>query len=175
MNLEYVITYRDYKEAHRVFMLRPKPYAAMCIFGVWVFPVIGTLIAILLTLNFFFHKISFHQSAVWILGIIAWVGIVFAVDLPFYLRRRYKRMLNGRKETDPVQFLIQDGQIISRIPGRSEGRFFPSAILDIVEGKSIVLVLAAKNLYFFIPRKELGEAGLQELRAWWQGGKSNPC
>jgi len=90
------------------------------------------------------------------------------------IRKCWKRLLpeSAKKSvrTDiSVALEMTPEQIISILPGRSEGRFFWSVIVDYAEDGRLALVYIKKKQFLFIPRRAMDEVGWAELRSHLAG------
>jgi hypothetical protein len=166
MNCTYTTNYDDFKDAQRLHMGATPRLNVLFWISLRILPVVG-LIALLLLVS---HALPMKNSLVLIVacglvGAGTW-GFIMAILRPFSFRRLYKQMKNGRPDDAELGLEIVDGQLISRIPGLSEGRFFPAAILRFVENDKVALLYVAKNRFLMIPKPAMNETEWSELRAW---------
>jgi YcxB-like protein len=171
MRYEYKLTYQNYKDSQRLYRRHRWQAALSYYFWIWLVPVLGSILALPLLANLLF---DFHPD--WLRSIVGFsgVGLWFAVFIPlmrFYtIRRCWKRLLpeNVRKSirTDiPVEIEWNNEQLISCLPGRSEGRFFWSAICDFAENEKLALIFVKKKQFIFVPKSALPESAWADLRS----------
>ena len=75
--------------------------------------------------------------------------------------------------SQPPEFELHDDDLISRIPGRSEGRFLRVAVHDVVRDERICLIYVRKKLFIFVPRQDMPEDLWSALAVW--SGKARTC
>ena len=166
MKQSYTTSYADFMDAQRLHLRRSPKIAILF----WLFFRIFPVIAIALSIWLWLDKPPLKNMVLGCLvfstiGVGLW-GLVMAAMRPFNMRRIYKRMKNGRSDSEPIELEITEGQLISRIPGRSEGRFLPSAILRFEEDERVALLYVTPRLFLSLPKRVLGDAQWLELRAW---------
>lgn len=168
MRHSYVLRYQDYKNAQVLYRRHRWTAALTYYLWVWVLPVVGFAVAIPLLLSPFGHSPEWTSTV----APFSAMGIWFAVFIPvmrFYsVRRCWKRLLpenlaKSTKSEISVKLEMTEEQLISILPGRSEGRFYWSAILDFAEDDRIALVFVKKKAFIFIPRSALPAEGWTEL------------
>jgi hypothetical protein len=166
MNCTYTTTYDDFKDAQRLHMsVTPRLKIVFWIF-LRILPVVGLIALLLLAGHFLPMTNSIVISvASGLVGVGAW-GFIMAILRPLSLRRLYKQMKNGRPDDAELGLEIADGQLISRVPGVSEGRFFPAAVIRFIENDRIALLYVAKKRFLMIPKHAMNETEWSELRAW---------
>ena len=160
----YVITTADYNDAQRLHR-RNRPRAAFTYyFWFWFLP--GISIAFL----------AFTLVVIAIHGLLAagrympaaGVALYLALLLPFCLWNARRKAMNNlqpkSRRGQPVTVQFDNDQIISAIPGISDGRFFWSAIEDYAEDERMALLYVRKKLFLFIPKRAMDEAEWQRLR-----------
>jgi hypothetical protein len=167
---EYGLKYQNYKDAQKLYIRHSKRAALYYYFFIWVLPILGCLLAI------FGLAALFEIGPVWVRyfrGLYV-VGLWFALFIPimriFTVRRCWKQLVppntpgKGMKAEIHVTLEFNAEQFISAIPGRSEGRFFWSAVQDFAEDVKIALIFIHKKRFIFIPKPALPEAAWSELR-----------
>lgn len=83
------------------------------------------------------------------------------------------QMKNGRGDNDPIEFEITDEELISRIPGTSEGRFRRNGIHKFVENEKVALLYVAKLRFLILPKRALNDEQWLSLRQWLAKGEPN--
>jgi hypothetical protein len=166
MNCTYTTNYGDFKNAQRLHMTATPKLKVLFWISLRILPVVGLIVLLLLV----GHALPMKNSLVVIVacglvGAGTW-GFIMAFLRPLLLRRLYKQMKNGRSDDAELGLEIADGQLISRIPGLSEGRFFPAAVLRFVENDKVALLYVAKKRFLIIPKSAMNETEWSELRAW---------
>ncbi len=71
------------------------------------------------------------------------------------------------------QLELRAGELISRIPGRSEGRFRPVAIQDMVRDERICLIYVGTKRFLLFRCESISDDLWAALAAW--SGKSRTC
>jgi hypothetical protein len=139
-----------------------------------VVPILGLLTGLAWVAN------SYSSPPEWVSNVAAFAGagLWLAFFIPamriYGIRKCWKRLLpeSAKKSvrTDiSVALEMTPEQIISILPGRSEGRFFWSVIVDYAEDGRLALVYIKKKQFLFIPRRAMDEVGWAELRSHLAG------
>jgi len=166
MNYRYRTNYSEFKEAQRLHMEANPKFAIIFWVFLRILPALGLIAFVLLQFHFLpttNGPIIAIASGTMAAG--AW-GLIMALIRPFSMRRLYKQMKNGRGDDAELELEIQDSQLISRIPGMSEGRFLPAAIQRFIENDKIALLYIAKKRFLLVPKKAMDEEGWSSLRSW---------
>ncbi len=155
---EYVLQKTDFLHAQKLYRRnRPKAAWSYWIY-VWVCPALGWL-AIALTLV---GLTTNNPNLVTLVAPFAVGGLVFVIFVPihrwFQLRRAWRSCVPTSLRGKPVTLQFDETQLISAIPGRSEGRFFWTAVLDFVEDKQLALIFVREKYFLFIPKSALAES-----------------
>jgi hypothetical protein len=169
MRYSYVLRYQDYKNAQALYRKHRLTASLTYYVWIWILPVVGLAVALPLLLGLFGYSPEWAST----LAPFSAMGIWFAVFIPvmrFYsVRKCWKRLLpenvpKSVKSEISVELEMTEEQIISILPGTSEGRFYWSSILDFAEDDRIALVFVKKKVFIFIPRSALPAQGWDELR-----------
>jgi hypothetical protein len=166
MNYRYRMSYSDFKEAQRLHMRATPRFAIPFWIFLRILPALG-LVAFLLLETKMIPSANAPLVAIasGIMAAGAW-GLIMALIRPFSLRRLYKQMKNGRGDDADLELALEDGQIISRVPGMSEGRFLPPAIQRFVENDRIALFYVSKKRFLVNPKRAADEEGWSSIRQW---------
>jgi hypothetical protein len=133
-------------------------------------PIVGFIVGLPLIASIFGYQPRWLEAP----SVFSGVGLWFAFCIPLFrlisVRKCWKRLLpeSGRRSTKsviPVELEMTADQIISTLPGRSEGRFFWAALPDFVEDEKLALVFVKKKQFLFIPRRAMDEVGWVQLRS----------
>ncbi len=163
---EYITTFADYKAAQTLFLKYRRDARTRYYF--WMF---GLPIATVLGLLSMWHESKLNDNASF--GLAAWltfcaaVGTVSIVILrPWNLRRCFKKLRNasGLTETTTSVFSFDESVVISAIKGRSEGRFYWTAIQGFAEDSAIALLFISKKRFLFIPKRAMTDQQWESLR-----------
>ena len=101
-------------------------------------------------------------------------GLFVPAIRPFLLRRGFQTVMESvSNEGELVELELREGELISRIPGRSEARFQPAAIRNLMRDDRVCLIYIRKNLFVFVPRKNMPERLWDDLVTW--AGQSGSC
>lgn len=172
MRYDYVLRFDDFQNSQRLY-LRHRRSAALVYYGyVWLLPIAG----ILAFAMFIATLLGFHPELRAAFAGFGAAGLWFAIFIPimqFFGRRRcWKRMLpvgiKGKttKAEIPVNLEFNNEQLISVLPGKSEGRFYWPAIVDFAEDERIALVFVNnKKKFLLIPKRALPAEAWDELRS----------
>ena len=166
MVYEYVTTYQTYMDAQRLY-LRHRPWAAARYYlFVWALPIGGLFATVPFLLGLLTHDRS--DSMATYAGIAA-AGAWFALFIPltrwFSVRRAWRSTVPKEREGNPVTIEFTADEVISTIPGQSQGRFFWPAILDFAQNDRITLLFIRKKLFLFIPTPAIPPEQWTEVRA----------
>lgn len=168
----YETNLADFKAAQRLHR-RCHPKARLgYVFWYMVFPAIGCLSGLLLVWDIVVRHFQLSPSIGGLLSGLTFGGLYCLFMRPYLIRRAYRQM-KEISEGRPVELELRDGELISRVPGRSEGRFQPKAVLEFVEDEQLALLYIRKKLFLIVPKRGLPESDLTELRAW--SGKAKQC
>lgn len=132
----------------------------------WGMPLLGVLLGLLfLTHPVWFRNVSGPVIAGIIGGLIGG-GLGAALTRPWNLQRTY-RSLNGdpAKELEIYLALEQD-ELISRVVGKSEGRFRRNAICKMQEDERMLLLFVAKTRFLYLPKDKIPAELIAEIRGW---------
>jgi hypothetical protein len=166
MPYPYSLTYRDFIHAQRLY-LRHRLWSRIGFhFWVHVVPVLALLMGAWCIYAAATHQVyllrSLLPAAAWLVFMSLWMPIMRIINL----RRRYKRMIPpGEKGDVPVSFDFNEEGVSSTIPGRSEGRFYWSVIVDYVEDQKMALLFVHKKLFLYVPKRAMDEQAWASLRA----------
>lgn len=174
MLCEYRLTLDDYKAALRLHIRCNHRVRLWFLFCCRLMPVVSIAALALLLWDASFRHFEFPAWFGGMLAGVAFVGLYVPAVRPFMIRRGYRRVMenNGNVER-AVQLELRAGELISRIPGRSEGRFQPVAVHDMVRDERICLIYVGKKTFLFIPRESMPDDLWGALATW--SGKSRSC
>ncbi len=167
MNYPYTLRYDDFKAAQRLH-LEVSPRARFW-FIVWqrVLPVVSLVCLALLLNDIFRHHFSYPP---WLGGSLAGISVAGLYSLalrPFVMRRAFRKLRpDVGADEHSVELELFEGKLISRIPGKSEGRFERNAIVNFAESDAIALFYLGEKKFLFVPKSALPSEGWTELREW---------
>ena len=161
---EYTIDYEDYKAAQRLYLRHRRWAMVVYLLFQWVLPAIAVGFV---GWTLFLWLSTDYRDLPFVGGITAgllWMSFIFLLNRKLTIRRGYRNLFP--KGVTPITRLTADeAQLISAIPGRSEGRFFWAAIEDYAEDDRMALLFIRRKLFLMVPRRALNEAQWGELRA----------
>jgi hypothetical protein len=168
MMYSYSTTFADFKAAQRLFAQRS--WKSKLNFLIWlrILPVSGLISAVLLIWDIGFRHFDFNPVFGVVLAGLAWFAFYIVLFRYFQLRKLYKRMKNGRPEGSPTEIGVEGDELVSRLPGLSEGRFKRPSVVGSIEDEKLMLLFVGKKIFFMLPKAALPEVALQEVRAWLQ-------
>jgi hypothetical protein len=170
MIYQYTTSFDDFKAAQKLGARRSIRSRATYATFHWVLPAIGIVSAGMLVWDIVFRHFMFTPALGGALAGLAWFGLYCPIRQPFLIRKLYKEMLNGRPEEAPLELGVEGQELVSRVPGKSEGRFHRGAIIACVEDESLALLFVAKKKFLIVPKHSLPEAGWLEIKTWLQPG-----
>ncbi|HZY61989.1 MAG TPA: YcxB family protein [Edaphobacter sp.] len=170
MRYDYVLRFDDYQDSQKLYLRHRRSAAVFYYFYVWVLPIVGLLSCAL----FVASRYGFYPESSASFAGFAAAGLWFALFVPIIQvvgrRRCWKRLIptgmKGKSKSIeiPVSLEFNDEQVISAIPGKSEGRFYWSAIVDFAENEKIVLLFVHKKRFLFIPKRAMSADTWNEFR-----------
>ena len=122
------------------------PRAALSYYlWIWIVPLLG----VCLVLAYIAAVVTRREDLIRQLGPAAALGAWLAVFIPamrwWQIRKLWKASLDRVADGKPVTLQFDNEQLISAIPGKSEGRFFWTAILDFAEDDHLALIFIRKK------------------------------
>jgi hypothetical protein len=166
MTYEYVLTLADFKAAQRLFMRQTLWRRINGFLWIVILPIVGALSLGLLLYDVIFRHFKYPASIGGILAGLAWFGLYLAIMRPITIRRIFKQLSPGGGLEHSVSHELTENEFISRIAGRSEGRFLPAAFYGFAEDEQIAILLVSKKKFLFVPKRAMPEEAWAELRAW---------
>ncbi len=166
MLVRYTTSYKDFVAAQRLNVRRKFLGAARYNFFVYVLPVLSGLALLTLLFDIVVRHFSLPPWAGGVLSGLAFLGLYCSIYRVYIYRRLYRQMKNGRPELAPIEFELQGEELISRVPGFSEGRFLRTAIRDFAEDDAVVLLYLSPRAFLMLPRHAVSEPELADLRHW---------
>jgi len=170
MRYDYKLTYKDFLDAQRLFRKQRWKSALSYYVFIWGLPVLGFLAAV----PWLAQLLGAQAQWVYAWGGFAALGLWCAIAIPlmriYTIRRCWKRLLpdSAKKSIRSeirVELEMNGEQLISALPGRSEGRFLWSGLIDYAEDEELALVFIKKKMFLFIPRRAMDDAGWNQLRS----------
>ena len=170
MVYEYVLTFQDYRNAQRLYLRHRKMAAIYFYFWIWVLPISGLLVGILFAIAMLSGRTEGMAAYAGLAAGGVWLAC-FIPTMQWYGRRKiWKQLIPPEIETRSAKTAISvslefnESQLISTIPGRSEGRFFWPAILDFAENDQVAILFIHKKQFLFVPKRALPEFAWADLR-----------
>ncbi len=176
MRYQYTLTYRDYLTAQKLYRSHRWTSALSYYLWIWALPIAGALLA----LPFLAGLFGLRRDLLPMLAGGSAVGLWFAIFIPamrvYTIRKCWRNLLpesskKSTKTTIPVELEMTPDQLISALPGKSEGRFFWPTLVDCAENSEICLVFIKKKLFLFIPIHALDETGWAELHSRFESSR----
>jgi hypothetical protein len=166
MIIQYTTTFKDFQAAQRLALKKSRRTMVLFLIFQRVVPVLALIGLALLIVDMNFFHFALQPWAGGVLFGIVWLGFWCPIARAIQIRRLYSKMKNGRKDDAPLVLELTDHQLISRVPGISEGRFFPSGINSFLEDDEVGLIYIAKANFLMLPKKALTDTEWQTLRNW---------
>jgi len=164
------LVYQDYLDAQKLYRKHRWKAAVSYYAFIWALPILGLLAGFPLLATF----LGYHSPLTRSFAPISGVGLWFAIYIPlmriYSIRKCWRLLLpehmkKSTKSEIAVALEMTPEQLISVIPGKSEGRFFWPGILDFAEDDKLALIFIKRKLFIFVPHRAMDEAGWSELRA----------
>lgn len=174
MVYQYELTFSDYIAAQKLH-IRCNARVRFWFF-VWqrIMPVVALSAAAVLLWDVVFRHFQLSPAVGGALGALVWLGLYPIVLRPYQLRRAFRQLRSDSTQSvHAVELELTDRELISRIPGRSEGRYKPGAILNFIEDELVALLYVREKMFLFIPKRALPNEGWAELRSWY--GRATKC
>jgi hypothetical protein len=166
MICRYTTNFQDFKNA-QLLSIRSKRFGQLrYAFWFWILPIISIISFAALAYDIHWRHFGLKPLTGGMLAGIAWFGLWFLIMRPIVYRRLYKQMKNGRSDDAILELEIAGNEMISRIPGISEGRFFRKALFAFKENESIALIYLAKNKFLLLPKRTIDDEHMQQIREW---------
>ena len=166
MHCTYTVSLADFKAAQEVAVARTWKSRLIFVIFQRLMPVLAVFVFAFLVWGEKLHDTSVSPWLGGLLFVVIWLGVYCPVSRRIQLGRRYRDMKNGRADTDPLEFEWNGEEIISRVPGLSEGRIQPAALKGFAEDERVALIYVAKNRFLVLPKRMMLESDWAELRHW---------
>ena len=164
MPFDYTLTYDDFKDAQKLFVRRKTSSWILYLFWLRVLPALSVP-SVALLLYIFAGK--HYQLPAWVptvAAVIAWLGFFMLIQRPFTLRRVYKQLLPEGEKVVHATISFDEQQVISSIPGHSEGRIYWTAFHKFLEDDKMGLLLLNKKRFLIVPKRAMPEDQWQLVR-----------
>ena len=161
---QYVLRKTDFLDAQRLYRKHSLRAALSHYLWIWAVPISG-LCVVLATLA---AVITPREDLIRELGPAAAVGAWFALFIPtmrwWQIRKLWKASLDAGADGKPVTLQFDNEQLISAIPGKSEGRFFWTALVDYAEDDRLAMLFIRKKHFLYVPKYALPETAWAQIR-----------
>jgi hypothetical protein len=174
MMYEYKTSFDDFKKAQILAAHRSVRAKVSFYFWLRVAPVFGLLALGVLIWDVVFRHFGFDPIIGGILAGVAWIGIFCAIRRPFLVRKLYRQMLNGRPDGSPLELGIEGDQLVYRVPGRSEGRYYRASVNEFVEDADLALLFVTKKNFLMVPKRALPQEAWQQVNNWLSTPEERP-
>jgi len=163
MKLEFTLTLSDYRSAQRLH-IRQKVSRQISFF-VWF--ILVPILALMGLIAFIALDISrYTRSAGLFAGIeggLVWLAIFCPVSREYQIRKSFKQLFPKNRTDRSSTLEIDDTQVVSIIPGVSEGKFFWSAICGFAQNDEVTLIYVAPKRFLFFPTSAMNTEQRTEL------------
>jgi hypothetical protein len=138
---------------------------------VWGLPVAGVATVLAWVATLLGSQLVWVKTMAALSGFGIWFLAVIPLSRMLTMRRAWKRLLpprtrKARKAMVAVELEFDETQVISRLPGRNEGRFFWPAIVDYAEDEKLALIFVAPKRFLFVPRRAMPDEAWVQLRGY---------
>jgi len=162
---EYVLQKKDFINAQRLHLKHNRSAALSYYFWIWLVPILGVVVALFEWTAYLLHNEIMMRT----LAPVAGAGLWLAIFLPFMRWWNVRRCWKASSETidggKPVTLQFNDELLISTIPGKSEGRFFWTGLIDFAEDDRLALLYIRKKQFLYVPKSALPEEAWVRVRA----------
>ena len=169
-------TYRNkfkvYKAAQRLYFRCDPRRRLSFLFWHRIMPVISTAALGVLLWDIVLRRCAFSPSVAGVLGGVSFLGLSTFALRPLQLRRDFRKIMQNGGLDQNLELELKDGELVTRVPGRSESRFQPAAIYDMVRDQEVCLLFLRKRLFLYVPRQNLPEEQWAALTAWSGKGRT---
>ena len=174
MLCEYRLTLDDYKAAQRLHIQCNQRVRFWFFFWHRFMPVVSSAALVLLLWDVFYRHFALPAWVGGVLAGLSFAGFYVPAIRPFLVRRAFRTLMEDASGGHGLlQLELRESELISRIPGRSEGRFQSVAIYEMVRDERICLIYIRKKLFLFVPRESMPEELWAALADW--SGKAKSC
>ncbi len=165
MQAEYHLTFKDYKNANKLWQKNKRFGVARYVLAHYVFAafvVLGWL---------YIWRNSFHGTSGKVIELLILLVAVFGL-LPWLreltLRRRFRTFFPAGTST-AATFAFDSGGFVKAVPGSSEARVQWAALVGYAEDEKGAILLLTKISFFILPKRALSQDEWADLRAKAQG------
>ena len=169
MDHDYIIEYKDFLNAQKLYLKHKR--GANLRLKAWLYGLPAITLLLLIT---DLHAFMTNQAGMTAIlsgfaGFGLWMTLIIVGLRPWKLRRFYRKLLPpGEKKLMHARFSFSAEGVISSVPGRSEGRFYWSAIQDFAEDEKMALLFFDKKKFLFIPKRAMAPSDWDNLQTHLQ-------
>lgn len=160
----YLLSKDNFLDAQRLYRKHSPKAALSYYFWIWTVPIIGLCFVLALVAA----VITRREDLIRQLAPAAAAGAWFAIFIPtmrwWQLRKLWKASLDAGADGKPITLQFDDEQLISTIPGKSEGRFFWTALIDYAEDDRLAMLFIRKTHFHYILKYALPETAWTQIR-----------
>lgn len=161
MQTEYKFTLKDMRDASRLYTKRRRFGRARYLLSIFGIP--GLVFSLWLITRVFSGAKAASSSLPGVIFLIIFFCVVIPALREFTLRQRFSAMFPPGVP-HVAQFSFDSEQIVSAIPGRSEGRIQWTTLVTFAEDQQLALFYLTKTTYVVVPKRAFPESVWAELR-----------
>ena len=167
----YTVNYGDFKAAQRLHIRGSLKNRLVFLIFQRIMPGLAVIAAGILVWAIRFQHFSLSPWLGFVLAAVVWLGVCCPVMRLVQFRRGYKAMKNGRDENAPLELEWTESELISRVPGRGEGRLLPAGIQQFAEDDQVGMIYLSAKRFLVLPRRMMPAENWADLRQWLRSRK----
>ena len=160
----YVLRKEDFLDAQKLYRKHHLRAALSYYFWIWTIPIAGFCLVLALLAAVINRREDLIRQLAPAAAFGAWIAIFVPAMRWWQVRKLWKASLDTGAAGKPVTLQFDGEQLISAIPGKSEGRFFWTALVDFAEDERLVLLFIRKKNFLYIPKYALPEPAFAQIR-----------
>ena len=129
---------------------------------IYVLPLLGMVLFAVVMVNYFRHGTQMTQGES--VGFVCAIGFCMLPLIPAYERRVYARKFRRERRDSTMEVSFDDVGIRLINPGRTETRFFWTAICRVLEKEEVVLLYYSESCCLILPKRIFSEADWTRMR-----------
>ena len=161
---QYVLRKEDFLDAQRLYRKHNRRAALSYYLWIWIVPVLGLCLVLAYSAAVITRRADLMQQLMPAAAAGAWFAIFVPIMRWWQIRKLWKASLDPVADGKPVTLQFDNEQLISAIPGKSEGRFFWTALVDYAEDDRLTMLFIRKKRFLYIPKHALPESAWAQIR-----------
>ena len=163
---EYVSSQQEYVDAQRLHRRNRRSAALRYYLVFWLVPLLSVLFLLFTVTTWTAKGMDATQPFFSVAGLALYLVLFLTFALWRAKQKAWKTTQDRRPNNEPLTVQFDKLQIISAIPGVSNGRFFGSAFKDYAEDEHITLIYPRPKLFLFLPKRAMPASEWDRLRIY---------